>query len=198
MNNVEGKYFFYLVKLQSYSQLFCLLFWNEFFATFSRTNSYWFFSLFLVMYSNAAPFNASFAYIIFNTIVCLVYSFKFLISFNKIFVKLSTCYSGYSCPRNTCLTHTELATVSLAFNRPINRSSRQEVFCEKVFLKISQNSQENTWDRVSFLKKRLWHRCSPVNFAKLLRTPFFTEHLWWLLLNKLFIFRGAFRTLSTI
>ena len=26
-------------------------------------------------------------------------------------------------------------------------------------------------------KKRLWHRCFPVNFAKFLRTPFVTEHL---------------------
>ena len=45
------------------------------------------------------------------------------------------------------------------------------------------NSQENTCARVSFLiklqappatllKKRLWHRCFPVNFAKFLRTPF--------------------------
>ena len=32
------------------------------------------------------------------------------------------------------------------------------------------------------LKQRLWHRCSPVNFAKFLRTPFFIEHIWWLLL----------------
>ena len=67
---------------------------------------------------------------------------------------------------------------------------------KKVFLKILQNSQENTCDRVSFfnkvaglrpatlLKKRLWHRCFPVNFAKFLRTPFLTEHLWWLLLYK--------------
>ena len=31
---------------------------------------------------------------------------------------------------------------------------------------------------VSFLKKRLWHRCFPVNFAKFLRTHFVTEHLW--------------------
>ena len=52
---------------------------------------------------------------------------------------------------------------------------------EKVFLEISQNSKENTCARVSFLiklqarpllKKRLWHRCFPVNFAKFLRTPF--------------------------
>ena len=27
------------------------------------------------------------------------------------------------------------------------------------------------------LKKRLWHRCFPVNFEKFLRTPFLTEHL---------------------
>ena len=44
-----------------------------------------------------------------------------------------------------------------------------------VFLEISQNSQENTCTRASFLiklqawgfffKKRLWHSCFPVNFA---------------------------------
>ena len=28
-----------------------------------------------------------------------------------------------------------------------------------------------------YYKKRLWHSCFPVNFAKFLRTPFFTEHL---------------------
>ena len=33
------------------------------------------------------------------------------------------------------------------------------------------------------LKKRLWHRCFPVNFAKFLRTPFSIEPLRWLLLN---------------
>ena len=35
------------------------------------------------------------------------------------------------------------------------------------------------------LIKRLCHRCFPVNFAKFLRTPFFTEHFWWLLLKTL-------------
>ena len=34
----------------------------------------------------------------------------------------------------------------------------------------------------TLLKKRLWHRGFPVNFAKFLRTPFVTEHLRWLLL----------------
>ena len=35
----------------------------------------------------------------------------------------------------------------------------------------------------TLLKKRLWHRCFPVNFVKSLRTPFLTEHVRWLLLN---------------
>ena len=62
-----------------------------------------------------------------------------------------------------------------------------------MFLEIFQNSQENTCGRASFLiklqawpttllKKRLWHGCFPVNFAKFLGTPLLTEQLWWLLL----------------
>ena len=31
------------------------------------------------------------------------------------------------------------------------------------------------------LKKRLWHRCYPVNFAKFVGTHSLTEHIWWLL-----------------
>ena len=54
---------------------------------------------------------------------------------------------------------------------------------EKMFFKISQNSQKNTCvivfflDKVaglmsaSLLKRRHWHRCFPVNFAKIPRTP---------------------------
>ena len=53
---------------------------------------------------------------------------------------------------------------------------------KKVVLEISLNSQENTCARTTLLKKSLWYRCFPVNCAKFLRTPFFTEHLWWLLL----------------
>ena len=43
---------------------------------------------------------------------------------------------------------------------------------EKVFSKILQNSQENAWRLATLLKKRLWHRCFPVNVAKFLRTRF--------------------------
>ena len=60
------------------------------------------------------------------------------------------------------------------------RNIHQRYSVKKVFLKISQISQENTWigvffDKVevlqsaSFLRKRLQHKCFPVNFAKLLR-----------------------------
>ena len=46
---------------------------------------------------------------------------------------------------------------------------------KKVFLEISRSSQENTCAIVSFL--------TFLNFAKILRTPFTVEHLWWLLLS---------------
>ena len=55
------------------------------------------------------------------------------------------------------------------------RSSGLKVFCKKAVLKNFANSQGSTCARV--LKKTL------VNFAKFLRTPFFIEHLWWLLLS---------------
>ena len=58
---------------------------------------------------------------------------------------------------------------------------------KKVFLEISQNSQENTRARdflnkscrpATLLQKSLRQkRCFLVNFAKFLRRPFFTEHL---------------------
>ena len=72
------------------------------------------------------------------------------------------------------------------------RSSRPDVFCKKGFLRnfakfpgkyLCQSFFFNkvaAFRLATLLKKRLWH---PVNFAKFLRTPFFTEHLRWLLLN---------------
>ena len=50
---------------------------------------------------------------------------------------------------------------------------------KKVFLKVSQNSQENACARASFLIKLQ----APVNFAKFLRTPILIEHIRWLLLK---------------
>ena len=82
------------------------------------------------------------------------------------------------------------------------RSSHQRCSMIKVFLKISQNPQENIFAKVSFsrvsylavfnrlqaliekirepcnfIKKRLCHRCFPVNFAKNFRNTFLTGHL---------------------
>ena len=82
--------------------------------------------------------------------------------------------------------------------------------CERLFLKISISvtNSEAVFQR-SFAKKgvlrnfakftvkhlcqsllfdkvaglRLWHRCFLLNFVKFQRTPFFIEHLWWLLLQ---------------
>ena len=68
-----------------------------------------------------------------------------------------------------------------------NRMFFERFFCkavtrrfslEKVFLEVSQKSQENTCARGVF-----WHRRFLVNFVKFLRTLFFTEHLWWLVLK---------------
>ena len=45
-------------------------------------------------------------------------------------------------------------------------------------------SQSLFYNKVAgLLKKRLWHRCFHVNFAKFLKTSFFREHLRWLLLT---------------
>ena len=69
---------------------------------------------------------------------------------------------------------------------------------KKVFLKISQNSQENACARVSFLissrpeacnfiKKETLTQVFPGNFAKFLRTALAIEHPWWLRLNNLLV-----------
>ena len=75
------------------------------------------------------------------------------------------------------------------------RSSRPEVLPKKVALKsiakLTGNHlcQSFFFNKVAGLrpttlsKKRLWHRCFLVNFAKFLRAPFFIEHPWLLLLK---------------
>ena len=46
---------------------------------------------------------------------------------------------------------------------------------------------------INFIKKRLQHRCFPMNIAKLLRKGFFIEHLQWLLLVFITTFRNILR-----
>ena len=75
------------------------------------------------------------------------------------------------------------------------RISRPEVFCKKGVLRnLAKSTGKHLCQSLFFatlLKKRPWHRCLPVNFAKFLRTPFLTEHLRWLLLNDIVIFSGS-------
>ena len=57
------------------------------------------------------------------------------------------------------------------------RTIHRKHLCQSLFDKVA-------WLRpVTLLKKRLWHRCFPVNFAEFLRLSVFIEHRWWLLLT---------------
>ena len=57
----------------------------------------------------------------------------------------------------------------------------QRCSVKKVFFKISQIHRKTPVPESP--KKRLWHRCFSVNFAKFKRTPFFKEHLQWVFLT---------------
>ena len=64
------------------------------------------------------------------------------------------------------------------------RYSFDKIFWKKLdFFYVYRSSRpEVVPDDCNFIKMRLWHRCFPVNFAKLLRISFLTEHLRWLIL----------------
>ena len=55
-----------------------------------------------------------------------------------------------------------------------SRSTRPEVFCKKGVLRIFTKftGKHLCQGPATLLKKRLWHRSFPVNFAKFLRAPF--------------------------
>ena len=72
--------------------------------------------------------------------------------------------------------HTVLYANDLS-HQPMPRSSRTEVFCRKGILR---NFAKFTGKH---LHQSLWHMCFPVNFAKFLRTTFFTGNLRRLPLN---------------
>ena len=77
--------------------------------------------------------------------------------------------------------------------RSLSEAATRGGLWKKVFLEISQiRSKTPVCARVSFLikwqasafllKKGIWHRCFPVNFAKFLRIPFLQNTSRWLLL----------------
>ena len=53
----------------------------------------------------------------------------------------------------------------------------------EIFKKRHEKDQKQSPQPTILLKKRLCHRCFPVNFAEFPKTPFLTEHLQWLLLK---------------
>ena len=59
-----------------------------------------------------------------------------------------------------------------------------EVLKNNYFEEQNQSPRGVLLRPAALLKKRLWYRCFPVNFAKFLKTPFLTEHLRWLLLEE--------------
>ena len=50
------------------------------------------------------------------------------------------------------------------------------------FTKFTGTHLSKSLRPATLLKKRLWHKCFPVNLVKFLRTPFLAERLRWLLL----------------
>ena len=79
-----------------------------------------------------------------------------------------------------------------------DRTSPPDVFYKKVVVKIFakftgiRRCRSLFFNKVAdprpstLLKKRLRYRCSPVKFAKFLRTYFYTEHFRWLPLERFF------------
>ena len=80
------------------------------------------------------------------------------------------------------MTISNLATFCGVSVRP-SRSSRPDLFCEKGVLRNFAKFTGKHLCQSLFFNKVAGGACNlPVNFAKFLRTPSFTEHLWWLLL----------------
>ena len=87
----------------------------------------------------------------------------------------------------------------------IGRSSRPEVFCKKVVLRNFAKftgkhlCQSIFFNKVAGLraanlfKKRLWHRCFPMNFVKFLRAPFLQNTSRQLLLKIKKLFQQPFQ-----
>ena len=84
--------------------------------------------------------------------------------------------------------------------------SSSEVFCKEDVLQNFAKFTGNTCARASFLiklqasllKKRLWHMCFSVNFAKYLRTHFVIEQLRWLRLTSQLTFTCSKSTIEPL
>ena len=67
----------------------------------------------------------------------------------------------------------------------VRRCSAKKMFLEILHISLETSLPESLCSLrpATLLKKRAWHSCFPVNFAKFLGTPSLTEHLRWMLLK---------------
>ena len=99
-----------------------------------------------------------------------------------------------------CLNFKEFNSISQSYHSSLSYIKEQKQSPGGILRNFAKVTKKNTCAAASFLiklqvsdcksiKKRLWHRCFPVNFAKFLRTIILTEHLRWLLLKGRFDFQ---------
>ena len=96
----------------------------------------------------------------------------------------------------------KIKTVTKYFKQFYDVFIIKKLFIKKLFVNEVHIIKHHRWDYcgkcefprdasglrlATLFKKRLWHRCFPVNFVKFLRTPFY-EHLWWLLFPRLSLY----------
>ena len=110
----------------------------------------------------------------------------------SIFLNVDICYTVRLCFFNLCSAPEQHESFHNTFCSHLKlssyffRSSRPGIFCEKFVLKslAKFTGKHLCWSLFLIklkAKKRSQHSCFPVNFAKFLRTSFFTEQPRWLL-----------------
>ena len=83
---------------------------------------------------------------------------------------------------NVKMVKLQITRVTLLFTIVLFRSNHQRCSIEKGVLEnFTKFTGKHLFQVGSFIKKRFWHRCSPVNFVKFLRTPFSQNTSRWLL-----------------
>ena len=75
----------------------------------------------------------------------------------------------------------KVANLVLFVYHKVSKLKSPEELYSRLLDSVSLLIQSECGGPLTLVKRRLWHRCFrcfPVNFAKFLKTSFFTEHLW--------------------